>query len=66
MEGDQAVLLDEKTAIKRLGKDASIRRVCSEFVTNRDSFQQLYRFILLHSEEVMHYCWVDQESAREW
>ncbi|RIB17146.1 hypothetical protein C2G38_2188132 [Gigaspora rosea] len=64
-EDDHAVLLGEKNSMKRLGKDASIRKVCSEFVANRDSFQQLYRFVLLHSEEVMHDRWVEQESARE-
>ncbi|KAF0484336.1 hypothetical protein F8M41_023021 [Gigaspora margarita] len=64
-EDDHAVLLGEKNTMKRLGKDASIRKVCSEFVANRDSFQQLYRFVLLHSEEVMHDRWVEQESARE-
>ncbi|CAG8630782.1 5559_t:CDS:2, partial [Dentiscutata heterogama] len=66
VEDDLAVLLGEKNSIKRLGKDASIRKVCSEFVANRDSFfQQLYRLVLLHSEEVVHDRWVEQESARE-
>ncbi|CAG8612566.1 8300_t:CDS:2, partial [Racocetra persica] len=61
----QSFLVGEKVSIKRLSRDASIRRVCSEFTANRDKIRQLYRFIVMPSEVVSHNQWVEQEHDRE-
>ncbi|CAJ0749649.1 15563_t:CDS:2 [Entrophospora sp. SA101] len=62
---EQSLLVGERASIRGLNKEASIRKLCTNFVVKRNEIQQRYRFMIMPSEKVTHGRWVEQDYERD-